>query len=192
MLKSNKIRQLLAFGIVLAAVSLAITIAVKVYWGRRPGAATPRVPLAADIALRKIRYTETKKGRKQWDLLADKAEYDRVRELTRLTGVRLTVAGATSTGDIDLLADRADYYNKTGDVQLMGNVRAWSAAGMEFSSASAGYLAASSMIVTPDRVRFSDGMLTVEGVGMELMTVSRQVKIKQQVTANITPGNTRK
>lgn len=187
MLKPNKIRQLLALAVILAGGGLVAVIAVKLYWAKRPAVMAKFSP-TADISLQKLHYTETKKGKKQWDLTADKAEYVREKEVTRLTGVRLVVAGTAATGDITLTAERADYHNKSGDVELSGNVRAKSASGMEFASNSAAYVAARSMIATRDHVSFSDGMLSVEGVGMELTADSRNVRILHQVTANVTPG----
>jgi LPS export ABC transporter protein LptC len=188
MLKLNKIRRFLALGVVLAAGGLAATIVVKLYWAKGVGRNSTKLRPAADASLQKIRYTETKQGRQQWALTADRAEYGRDAEITRLSGVQLVVAAAASTGEITLTAERADYHNKTGDVQLAGNVRARSASGMEFSCNAADYQASRSRITAPDRVRFSDGMLTVEGIGMELMTASRSVRILKQVSARIVPG----
>lgn len=189
MLKLNKIRLLLALVIVLAGISLVVAILLEVYREKRPGERLSRLPKNIDVSLQKIHYTETKNGVRKWDLLADKAEYDKGREITRLTGVRLTVDGDRTTGDIILTADRADYHNKSRDVSLSGNIIAKSRAGMEFSTSHAEYVAARSMIKTADRVRFTDGKLTVEGIGMELMTDSRSVKILRDVTATVRPGS---
>lgn len=191
MLKLNKIRQLLALTIVLAGIWLVVAIAFKVYREKRPAGLLPRLPGNIDVSLQKIHYTETKNGVKKWDLLADRAEYDKGREKTRLTGVRLTVAGDRTTGDILLSAAGADYHNKTKDVSLFGNVVAKSATGMEFATERADYIAARSMIRTAARVRFTDGNLTVEGVGMEFMTGSRGVKILRDVTATVRAGGGR-
>jgi LPS export ABC transporter protein LptC len=188
MLKPNKIRQLLALVIVLAGISLVAAILLELYRKKRPAEPLFRLPKNVDVSLQKIHYTETKNGVRKWDLLADKAEYDKGREVTRLTGIRLTVAGNRKTGDISLTADRADYHNKTRDVKLFGNVVARSGAGMEFHTGHAEYNNARSMIRTADRVRFADGNLAVEGVGMELMTDSRSVKILRNVTATVHAG----
>ena len=189
MLKLNKIRRFLAIVVVLAAGGLAVTIVVKLYGTRGGGRKSTSLRPAADASLEKIRYTETKQGRQQWELTAEKAEYGKEAEVTRLSGVRLVVPAAATMGEVTLTSDRADYHNKTGDVQLEGNVRARSASGMEFACNAAAYKASRSLITAPDRVRFSDGMLTVEGIGMELSTLSRNVRILKQVTARIVPGN---
>ncbi len=188
MQKLNKIRQLLALVIVVASMSLLIAIIIKVARSRGPTEVLPRLAKNVDVSLQKIHYTETKQGVKQWDLLADKVEYDKGSEVTRLAGIRLVVAGTSQTGDITLTADHGEFFNKTRDVQLAGNVVARSASGMEFTTSQAAYRTARSMIESHARVKFTDGKLTLEGVGMELMTSTKNIRILRDVTADIRPG----
>lgn len=188
MLKPNKIRQLLAFFIVVATLSIVAAIVLKVYGDKERAELLRQLPKNIDVSLQKIHYTETRDGVKKWDLLADKAEYEKARDLTHLTGIRLVVAGDRATGDITLTADRAEYHNTSRDVRLIGNVVAKSVSGMEFVTDSAAYIAARSMIKTPDRVRFADKTLKVEGVGMEFMPETKNVRILNDVTADIMPG----
>ena len=96
MLKLNKIRRFLAIVVVLAAGGLAVTIVVKLYATRGGDHKTARLRPAADASLQKIRYTETKQGRQQWELTAEKAEYGKDADVTRLSGVRLVVAAAAT------------------------------------------------------------------------------------------------
>lgn len=188
MLKLNKIRRFLAFAIILAAVSMAVTITLKVQRSKVPAETLRRLPVNVDVALQKIHYTETKDGVKKWDLLADQAVLDKKGETVHLTGVRLIVAAGGKTGDIVLTADRADYDSRSKDVRLAGNVEAKSASGMRFSTESAMYEAGRSMINSTDRVKFSDGRLDLDGVGMELATSTRNVKIMKDVTASVRTG----
>jgi lipopolysaccharide export system protein LptC len=188
MINTSKIRQLLALAIILATVALAATIGLKAYRGMRSGSLLPSLPKNIDVSLQKIHYTETKGGAKKWDLLANKAEYDKVGDVVRLTGIRLDVAMAGKTGDIVLTSDLADYHTRTRDVELIGNVVAKSASGMEFTTGRIAYLSARSMLKTADRVKFTDGSLAVEGIGMEFLVDAKQLKIMKQVDASFTPG----
>jgi LPS export ABC transporter protein LptC len=188
MQKLNKIRQLLALAIVVASIYLAATIALKVVRGKGPAELLPRLAKNIDVSLQKIHFTETKKGVKQWDLVAERAEYDKENEVTRLNGIRLVFTGDKSTGDITLTADHGEYFTKSKDVRLEGNVVAKSASGMEFTTSQAMYRAGRSVIETPARVKFSDGKLVVEGVGMELMTETRRIRILHDVTASMQSG----
>ncbi len=191
MQKLNKIRQLLALVIVVASIYLVVVIVLKVNRGKGTAAVVPPLAKNVDVSLQKIHYTETKQGVKQWDLVADKVEYDKGREIAHLAGIRLVVVGNRQTGDITLTADRGEFSNKTRDVHLAGNVIARSVSGMEFTTSQAAYRAASSMIESPARVRFTDGKLILEGVGMELKTVTKNVRILRDVTADIRPGSGR-
>jgi LPS export ABC transporter protein LptC len=188
MTKSNKIRQLLALLVVVASLSLAAVIVVKVYQGRETKDLLRKLPKNIDVSLQKIHYTETKDGVKKWDLVADKADYEKRLEITHLSGIRLVVAGGGTTGDITLTAPRADYHNISRDVTLDGKVVAKSASGMEFTANGASYIAARSVILTSSRVRFTDGKLTLEGVGMEFTPETKNVRLLNNVTAHFIPG----
>jgi LPS export ABC transporter protein LptC len=188
MINPSKIRQLLALVIIGAVLALAAAVAMKAYRGMRSGPVLPSLPKNIDVSLQKIHYTETKGGVKKWDLLADKGEYNKTGEIVRLTGIRLEVAMAGKTGGIVLTADQADYHSRTRDVELIGNIVARSESGMQFTTGRIAYIASRSMLKTPDRVKFSDVNLAVEGVGMEFMVDTKQAKILHQVTASYTPG----
>jgi LPS export ABC transporter protein LptC len=188
MIKSNKIRQLLALFIVVTSLSIVAVIVVKIYRGRMTAELLRKLPKNIEVSLRKIHFTETRDGMKKWDLVADKADYDKKGEVTHLTGVRLVIAGGNATGDITLIAPQADFHNLSKDVRMDGNVSAKSASGMEFTATNATYVAARSLIISSGRVSFTDGKLKLEGVGMEFMPKTKNVRILNKVTANIIPG----
>jgi LPS export ABC transporter protein LptC len=192
MVNQAKIRQLLALVIIAAVLALAAAIALKAYRGMRSRSMLPTLPKNIEVSLQKIHYTETKGGGKKWDLLADKAEYDRVGEIAHLTGIRLEFASTGKTGDIVLTSQRADYHTRTRNVELVGDVVAKSASGMEFVTERISYIAARSMLKTDDRVKFTDAGLAVAGVGMEFMVDTKQLKILRQVEASYIPGKVTK
>lgn len=187
MIKANKIRQLLALFVVVTSLSITAVIVVKLYQGRGKAKLLRQLPRNIDISLQKIHLTETRDGMKKWDLVADKAEYEKKGEVTHLTNVRLVVAGNRPTGDITLTSPLADFYNISKDVRMEGKVVATSVSGMEFTSDNATYFAGRSMIVSTGRVTFTDGTLNLDGVGMEFMPASKNVRILQKVTAIVMP-----
>jgi len=56
---------------------------------------------------------------------------------------------------------------------------------MRFETARLFYQSSRSLISTNDHVRFTDGKLTVEGTGMELLIKAKKVRILNNVTALI-------
>ena len=188
MTKSNKIRQLLALLVVIASLSLVAVIVMKINRERDAKELLRKLPKNIDVSLQKIHFTETKEGIKKWDLVADKADYDKKLEITHLSGIHLVIAGEGATGDITLTAPRADYHNISRDVTLDGKVVAKSASGMEFTANGASYVAARSVILTPSRVKLTDGTLTLEGIGMEFMPETKNVRLLNSVTAHFKPG----
>jgi LPS export ABC transporter protein LptC len=188
MIKSNKIRQLLALFVVFASLALVIVITLKIHKGRLQKELPRILPKNIDVSLKQVHLTETREGEKKWDLFAEKAEYDKTNETTHLTGgVRFVVAGGGDTGDITVTASSADYHNNSKNVTMSGDVLAKSASGMEITAKGAEYIADRNVIVSSGRVRFTDGRLTLEGVGMELRLQSRDFRILSGVTADILP-----
>jgi LPS export ABC transporter protein LptC len=190
MLKPNKIKLLLVLCIVLAGLSLATIIVLKTSQSKGPVEILKKLPKNIDISLQKIHYTDIKDGKKRWDLLADKVEYDKKKDYTYFKNIRMDVfPEGQNSGTITLDADSAMYHNKTGDVEIEGKITAVGNNGMKFESRSLRYRASRSMIDTRDRIRFVHGRLVVEGMGMEFDLKAKTVKVLNEVTAQIGTGN---
>ena len=188
MIKFNKIRQLLALFIIAASISLVAVIALKIYRGRLTKEMLRKLPRNIDLSLKQVHLTETREGGKKWDLVAEKADYDKVEGITHLRGnVRLVIAGGRSTGDITITGAHADYHNASKNVTMDCDVVATSESGMEITADSAEYIAERDVIVSSGRVRFTDGKLTLVGTGMELKLQTKDFRIMSDVTANILP-----
>lgn len=179
----NNIKRFLGLAAVVASLLVVGTILLRMDHGMVPKLPVRKLPLQVDISLQKFHYTETKQGVKRWDLAAEKAEYNKKKDQTSLAVVRLTVAGGAKFGDLVITADRAEYHNGTRDVVLSGKVTGVSSKGIRFSASNVSYLASRSLLVSEDRVRFSDGGNELEGVGMEFQTQTRRFKLKKDVSA---------
>lgn len=188
MIKFNRIRHILALVIILASLYLVLSLALKLGSDSRKEEKLPALPRNVELSLDNIHYTETSEGIRQWDLFADKGEYDKERNITKLVGVRLVLYQTGSGGNLTLLSDQAQYHNATKDVNLSGNVLLKSASGMEFSTGRASFNASRSLVFTDDRIEFTDGGMNVTGVGMEFFVKTREVRILHDVTAKIVPG----
>lgn len=179
----NNIKRFLGLAAVVASLLVIGTILLRMDHGMVPKLPVRKLPLQVDISLQKFHYTETKQGVKRWDLAAEKAEYNKKKDQTSLAVVRLTVAGGAKFGDLVITADRAEYHNGTRNVVLSGKVTGVSSKGIRFSASNVSYLASRSLLVSEDRVRFSDGGNELEGVGMEFQTQTRRFKLKKDVSA---------
>lgn len=185
MLKSNKIKQLLALCIILIGTWLAVVIASKIHQPKGPVELLKKLPKNIDLSLKKIHYSEIKNGEKRWDLLADKVNYDKSRDYTTFEKINMVIFGKGKDGTINLTADSASYHNKSGDVELTGNVTAGNDVGMKFTTGHVRYISSRSLVCTDDHVAFTHGSLVVEGTGMELMLTTRSVRVLKNVTANV-------
>ena len=181
--KFNNIKRFLGLLALVASLLVVATILFRMQGEGVPKLSVRKLPVQVDISLQKFHYTETKQGVKKWELSAERAEYNKKSNVTTLTGVRLIVAGAVSTGDLKISADRAQYHNGTRDVTLAGNVNGASGKGLSFSTSRVTYVAARSQLETGERVRLADAGSELEGVGMEFHTQTRRFKLKKDVSA---------
>ena len=184
MIKHNRIKQFLALAIILAVLALSAMIALKAYRGMHTGSLLSKLPKNIDVSLKQIHYSEEKDGKKKWDLLADKAEYDKGGELVHLSLIHLTIPPDGDAGEAVVTSDRADYNTKTRDVELIGNVVAKGASDMEFTTGRISFDNAKGVLRTTDRVKFTKGNLTVDGVGLELVLDRKKAKVLKQVEAS--------
>jgi LPS export ABC transporter protein LptC len=189
--KLNNIRRFLVILASITALFVVATITFRMHQGGAPALKVPKLPLKVDVSLQRVHYTETRLGVKRWDLSADRAEFNKESNSTTLTGVRLVVSGEAATGELQVTAQRAEYQNGTRDVLLSGNVHGQSAGGIDFSTSRLSYVAARSQFETKEPVRFSDGGLLLEGVGMEFQTQTRRLKLMKDVSAVCRPQGAR-
>ena len=99
-------------------------------------------------------------------------------------------------GDLTLYADRLVITNgadghELSRVEAFGNVRGSSGSGMEFTTSRVSYVAARSQLESSEAVRFQDGGLLLEGVGMEFQTQTRRLKLMKDVSAVYQPQGAR-
>ena len=189
--KVNNIRLFLAIAAVLAALLVVATIAFRMQKADAPKLSVRKLPVQVDLSLKGLHYTEVKQGVKQWDLSAERAEYNKKSDTTSLIGVKLVIAGGPGYGELQVSADRADYHNASRDVTMTGNVHGQSSKGTDFSTSRLTYVAARSRLETAEPVRFRDAGLELQGVGMEFHTQTSKFKLLKDVSAVYRPRGAR-
>jgi len=185
MQKFNKIKQVLAFVVIAAASYLTVVIALKYHRLKSPAEMLSDLPKNIDLSMQKVHYTNTKDGILQWDLLARKVDYYNSTGVIKFSQPEMVLFGKGGSGKYTLLADTADYHKKSGDVKLVGNVKASNESGMTFSTGHLDYFASRSLVSTDDRVHLEDISLTVDGTGMELKLDTKKLRVLHNVTAVI-------
>lgn len=191
MRRRNTIKRLLALAILAVSATLVVLVLVRVREDSAPGDTLPPAPANVDVSMEGLHLNEVKDGIKKWDLIAERAEYDKKRDVTLLRTVKMVMFGEKEIKDLTITADRAEYDNKSRDVKMTGHVKAVTSGGMTFTTGRARYDAATSRITTDDRVKLVHQRLTVEGVGMELMLKEKSAKVLDQVSATVNPGENR-
>ncbi len=184
MLKPSKIKLILALCIAAAGVWLTTVIVLKTHRSKGPVEILRQLPKNIDISLQKIHYTHIRDGEKRWSLVAEKVEYDGVRNCSYFRNVKVDLfSKGKDEGKMTLTADKAVYHDKTGDIEVEGNVVASNETFMRFETGHLFYQASSSIISTRDHIKFTEGNLSVEGIGMELMIKAKKVRVLSNVTA---------
>jgi LPS export ABC transporter protein LptC len=181
----NKIRRILAFFVLAAATYLMVVIVLKFHRVKESDTILANLPKNIDLSLQKVHHTNTKDGTLQWDLVAQKVDYYNDTGIVRFTRPEMALNDGAKKGKYTLKADTADYYKKTGDVKLKGNVTASTETGMKFSAGHIDYVAARSLITTDDRVRLEDGRLSVQGAGLEIRVDAKKLRVLHDVNAVI-------
>lgn len=190
MSKNNKFRHLLGWGLLLAVLFLSVYIIVKQRHAGPVNDATQQAP-RAEVTVKGVRFTEEKGGRTVVDLVAATGDFDRTRNVTRLTKVRLVFSDERPRDAMTVTADDAEYDNATRDVRLRGSVLAKGANGAEFRTEQLEYLAAKGVVRSAGRVSLADGNLHLDGVGLEGTVPGRSFRIMREVTAQIGPEGKR-
>ncbi len=188
MRRIRDIRRLLALLIGVATLAVVALIGRHFWQEQGSDQSALHSSAAVDAAVRLVHFTELREGLKRWELTSATAEYDKTADSSRLTQLRFMLFDAPPVGPMTITADSGNYHHGTKDVQLIGNVRADNGREMSFATGRVTYVAGRSLLATSDRVTLTDGNLRVQGVGMELFTNDKRVRILHQVVATITPG----
>lgn len=188
MVNSRYVRRLLGL-FVLLGVSALLLVVFRYFSRSSQHQKHVAAPAASvDLALKSLHFTESVSGRKAWELYASHGDYSRAADLSTLKDIRFVVLRSGKAGPVTVTAKRGEYLHSTRVVTLMEDVVARGEDGLSFDTSRISYDTDGRIFRTSAPVRFADGRLAVEGVGMELDTVTQKVRIQRQVVATIYPG----
>jgi LPS export ABC transporter protein LptC len=190
MVSPRNIRFALALLVTAAIVGIVAAISLKGFRATSPEPVSQQLPQNIDVALHNARFTEMREGTTVWELVAERAEYDKTGDVAYLSNIHMVYAKSRSNGSITLTASKGEYSNTSKNIRLRGKVHVVTESGMVFDTETLDYLAASSLFRTADRVDFHHERLSLAAIGMELdakTETSRFFKSIDAVVENVQP-----
>jgi len=167
MVSPRNIRFVLALLVTAAIIGIVAAISLKGFRTTLPEPVSKQLPQNIDVALHKARFTEMHEGTAVWELVAERAEYDKTGEVVYLTDIHMVYAKSRTNGSITLTASKGEYSNSTKNIRLRGMVHVVTDSGMVFDTESLDYQADSSLFRTADHVDFRHDRLSLAATGME-------------------------
>lgn len=179
---------IMVVAVVLTGVNFLGSGGVKVAAGQaRPSTEAPSGS-GPGAAIERFRITETLKGKRLWDVEADRAEVFEGRGIAVLTRVVHPVQITIYRGEerVICFADKAVVDLKTKDVQLTGRVRCESSQGPRILSESLKWSAGNRRITTDAPVVIEKAGFQIRGKGMEADTVLERMIIRERIASQVT------
>lgn len=182
---SVKIRILLAILVTAAIIGIVAAISLK---GPRRAPMEPvrlQLPHNIDVAMHNARFAEMRNGTTIWELVAERAEYDKSGEIAYLSNIRMVFAKTRTAGAITVTASKGEYSSKSNNIKLRGAVHVTTESKASFESESIDYLAAKSQFRTADPVKFHHQRLALTALGMELNVKDQKAIFRKAIDATV-------
>lgn len=185
MVSLGNIRLVLAILVMTAIIGIVTAITLRGSKQALPKPVLQQLPQNIDVAMHKARFTEMRDGTAVWELVAERAEYDKSGDVAYLSGIRMDFAKSRSAGAITITAARGEYSSRNRNVTLRGGVRVTSESGMRFDTESIEYLASRSLLRTAKPVTFSHQRLALAAQGMDLDVRDQKARFHKSVDATV-------
>jgi LPS export ABC transporter protein LptC len=183
MVSSRNIRLTLALLVATVIIGIVAAISFKGSRTALPEPVSQQIPQNIDVALHNARFTDMRDGVIVWELVADRAEYDKTGDIAYLTDVHMIFAKTHTNGAITVTSSKGEYSNASRNVRLRGKVHVVTESGMVFDTESLDYLAGSSLFRTVERVDFHHERLSLAAIGMELFVKSETSRFFKSIEA---------
>ncbi len=181
---NRRIRQILAVAIVAASVSIVGTIVVRNFNAEAPETPSVKNAPEIDMAMTKLRFSEMRDDAKLWELVADRADYDKEPGKVNLSGLMLETF-EQKTGGVVVTSRSGSYEESERLVKMKDQVHAVTRRGMTLDTEYIEYRPATGMLRTDLPVKVADGRLTLKAQGMQLSMNDELVTFLHNVDASI-------
>jgi LPS export ABC transporter protein LptC len=185
MVTPRYIRFALVLLVTMVTIGIVAAISFKGSHTAQPEPVSKQLPQNIDVALHKVRFVDMRDGASVWELVADRAEYDKNGDVAYLSNVHMLFAKTRTNGTITVTSARGEYANTGKKVRLRGNVHVVTESGMQFDTQSLDYEGENSRFRTTERVDFHHERLSLAAVGMELDVKAEKTRFFKTVDAVI-------
>ena len=189
MVSSGKIRILLAILITMAIVGIVAAISKKGPRRAPMDSVSQQLPQNIDVAMQNARFAEMRNGTAVWELIAERAEYDKSGNVVYLSNIRMDFAKTRTADAITVTAAKGEYSSKSNNVKLRGKVRVTTEANASFDTESIDYLANKSQFRTSESVNFRHQRLALSARGMELNVKDQKARFHKAIDATVLANN---
>ena len=181
------IRSLLALFVTAVIIGIATVVFRNVSQESKPvpSANQQQLPQNIDIALKKARFAEIQDALLVWELVAERAEYDKTGDITYLRDIRMEFQKTASQGAITVTADSGEYFIAKKDIFLKGNIHVVTDEDARFDTEKITYLSAVNQFTTKEPVIFCQQRIQLTATGMDLDVKSQKANFKSLVAASI-------
>jgi LPS export ABC transporter protein LptC len=146
---------------------------------------------AADLKLDRVHYTETREGKKEWELEAASAVYYREENTLALEKVRATFYGKNQETYV-LVGEKGRYNTQTKVIEVYDGVKVDSSLGYQLRTQGLRYQADQKELSTSDPVEMKGPDMQVEGVGLVIELNRQCLRILGGVTTTLSSWDWKK
>ncbi len=189
MVSSGKIRILLAILITMAIIGIVAAISQKGPRRAPMDSVSQQLPQNIDVVMQNARFAEMRNGTAVWELVAERAEYDKSGNVVYLSNISMEFAKTRTAGAITVTAAMGEYSSKSNNVKLRGKVRVTTEANASFDTESIDYLANKSQFHTSELVKFHHQRLALSALGMELNVKDQKARFHKAIDATVLANN---
>jgi len=183
MVSPRNIRFALALLVTAAIIGIVAAISLKGYRTTSPEPVSQQLPQNIDVALHHARFTEMRDGITVWELVADRAEYDKTGDVAYLSDIHMVYLKSRTNGSITLTASKGEYSSSSKNIRLRGKVHVGTESGIVFDTDTLDYLAEPSLFRTADHVDYHHERLSLSATGMELYAKTETSRFFKSVVA---------
>jgi LPS export ABC transporter protein LptC len=184
MKKKLNARSLLALALVVLSAALVLTVSRNLQRSLPEELVTGEIG-TADLALKKIDYTETRDGVARWTLQADSAAHQVGEGLTHIENIRLTFLDP-QRGDVVLTARQGTVVFDSREVTLVGDVQIEHAEGYTLTTERLRYHEADRLVETDAAVAMrSRAGMELTGRGLRFNVSDRRLHLLADVKGRL-------